>query len=126
VNENFCMPPARSRITLEPSDSLAERPQLSIPAERFTSADLPRGLLLGALRAAGTTLRLAILALLVVLEPVVRVVLAGSALLVALTALFFALVRPLSAFPLWGMLAVTAALVMLLALYYAILRAMSR
>ena len=99
---------------------------MSIPAERFTSADLPRGLLLGVLRAAGTTLRLAILAVLVVLEPVVRVVLAGSALLVALTALFFALVRPLSAFPLWGMLAVTAALVMLLALYYAILRVISR
>jgi hypothetical protein len=99
---------------------------LSIPAERFRSADLPRDLALGVLRAAGTTLRLAILAVLVVLEPVVRVVLAGSALLVALTALFFSLVRPLSAFPLWGMLAVTVALVMLLALYYAILRVISR
>ena len=99
---------------------------MSIPAERFRSADLPRGLVLGVLHVAGTTLRLAILAVLVVLEPVVRVVLAGSALLVALTALFFALVRPLSAFPLWGMLAVTAALVMLLALYYAILRVISR
>ena len=81
---------------------------------------------MGVLRAAGTTLRLAILAVLVVLEPVVRVVLAGSALLVALTALFFVLVRPLSAFPLWGMLAVTTALVMLLALYYAMLRVISR
>jgi hypothetical protein len=99
---------------------------LSIPAERFTSADLPRGLVLGVLHVAGTMLRLAILAVLVVLEPVVRVVLAGSALLVALTALFFALTRPLSAVPLWGMLAVTAALVMLLAFYYAILRAISR
>ena len=99
---------------------------MSIPAERFTSIALPKGLVLGVLCATGTTLRLAILAVLVVLEPVVRVVLAGSALLVALTALFFALVRPLSAFPLWGMLAVTAAFVMVLALYYAILRAISR
>jgi hypothetical protein len=77
------------------------------------------------LRLGWATVRLPILALLVIFEPVVKVLLAGSALLLALTAAFFVLVRPISAFPLAGMLGVAAGSVLLLALYYAILRALS-
>ncbi len=76
-------------------------------------------------RATWTTVRLPILALLVILEPVVRVVLAGFALLMTLTALLFACLRPLSAFPFWGMLCVAIASVGILALYYAFVRLFS-
>jgi hypothetical protein len=76
-------------------------------------------------RATWAALRLPILALLVILEPVVRMVLAGFALLMTLTALFFACVRPLPAFPFWGMLAVAIGSVGLLALYYALVRLFS-
>jgi hypothetical protein len=77
---------------------------------------------LGALSLTWAALRLPLLALLVILEPVVKVVLAGSALLIVLTAVLFSLLRPLSSFPLGGMLAVAAGLVLLLALYYSLLR----
>jgi len=77
------------------------------------------------LRLGWAAVRLPILALLVVLEPVVKLVLAGSALLILLTAIFFALVRPLSTFPFFGMLSVAAGSVLLLALYYALMRLLS-
>jgi hypothetical protein len=76
-------------------------------------------------RAIWTAVRLPVLAVLVILEPVVRVVLAGFALLMTLTALFFACLRPLSAFPFWAMLAVATGSVGLLALYYALVRLFS-
>jgi hypothetical protein len=69
--------------------------------------------------------RLPIAALLAICEPVVRVVLAGSALLLVFTTGFLALVRPAHAVPLLGMLGVAVGLVLLLALYYGILRALS-
>jgi hypothetical protein len=69
--------------------------------------------------------RLPLLALLAILEPVMRVLLAGAALLTTLTALFLALVRPLGTFPFFGMLAVSIGLVLLLTLYYAVLRRLS-
>ena len=70
-------------------------------------------------------MRLPLLALFVILEPVVRVLLAGCALLLALNAFFFAAVRPLSSFPFWGMLAVAIGCVGLLALYYGAMRLLS-
>ena len=66
-----------------------------------------------------------LLALFVILEPVVRVLLAGAALLLTLNALFFAAVRPLSSFPFWGMLAIAVGCVGLLALYHATMRILS-
>jgi hypothetical protein len=69
--------------------------------------------------------RVPIAALLAICEPVVRVVLAGLALLFVLTAGFFALVLPAHAVPLLGMLGVAVGLLLLLALYYGILRALS-
>lgn len=72
-----------------------------------------------------TIVRLPVAALLAICEPVVRVVLAGLALLFVVTAGFFALVQPAHAVPLLGMLGVAVGLLLLLALYYGILRALS-
>lgn len=80
----------------------------------------------GTLRAMWVVVSLPLFALLAILEPLVRVLLAGVALLVTLTALFLALVRGFGAFSFFGMLAVSVGLVLLLALYYAVLRRLSR
>ena len=88
--------------------------------------ELPGRALSGTLRAVWLAVRLPLFALLAILEPVVRALLAGVALLVTLTALFLALVQGLAAFPFFGMLAVAVGLVLLLALYYAVLRRLSR
>jgi hypothetical protein len=92
---------------------------------RAASAGPHRSVAFGVLRLGWAALRLPVVALLVIFEPVVKVLLAGAALLVALTAMFFALLEPLSAFPFGGMLGVAAGLVLLLALYYALLRVLS-
>jgi hypothetical protein len=75
-------------------------------------------------RLAWTVIRLPIFALLVILEPVVRLLLAGGALLITLTAIFYGLVRPLPHVPVFGMLGLAVGLFLLLALYYAALRAL--
>jgi hypothetical protein len=77
------------------------------------------------LRAAWTLIRLPALALLVILEPVARVVLAGFALLMTLTAFFWVAVLGLSAFPFWRMLALAIGAWLLLAFYYALVRLFS-
>ena len=77
------------------------------------------------LRAAWTVVRLPVLALLVILEPVARVVLAGFALLMTLTALFWGALLGLSAFPFWGMLALAISAWLLLGFYYALVRLFS-
>jgi len=94
-------------------------------ATAFISSESAGRLAALVLRAAIVTLRLPCLAILVILEPVAKLLLAGSALLLAVTALFFALLRPLHPFPVWGMLEVAAGAVFVLALYYALLRWLS-
>ena len=74
---------------------------------------------------AWTLVRAPVAALLAICEPLVRVILAGLALLFVLIAGFFALVLPLHAFPFFGMLGAAVGLVLLLALYHAVLRALS-
>jgi hypothetical protein len=69
--------------------------------------------------------RWGLLAILIPFEPLVRLLLAGAALLVAFAASFLALVLPFSKFPLWGMLATAAGCVVLLILYQALLRALA-
>lgn len=81
-----------------------------------------RSLGIGVLRLGWAAVRLPMLALLVVFQPVVELVLAATALLIALAAVFLALVRPVSTVPVGGMLAIAAGAVLLLALYYALLR----
>lgn len=92
---------------------------------RPASSGHPGFVLRRILRTVWTIVRLPIAALLAICEPVVRVVLAGLALLFVLTAGFFALVQPAHAVPLLGMLGVAVGLLLLLALYYGILRALS-
>lgn len=76
-------------------------------------------------RAVWTLIRLPVLALLVILEPVARVVLAGFALLMTLTALFWGALLGLSAFPFWGMLALAISAWLLLGFYYVLVRLFS-
>ena len=65
-------------------------------------------------------------ALMIVLEPVARLLLAGSALLLTLTAFFLKLVMPLEAHvPFWGLLALAVGCMAILTLYYALLRFLS-
>jgi hypothetical protein len=67
-----------------------------------------------------------VLALLVILEPVARLLLAGLALLLTLTAFFLKLVMPPVAHaPFWGLLALAVGCVAALTLYYAALRILS-
>jgi len=79
----------------------------------------------GVLWVTWAVIRLPALALMVILEPLVRVLLAGSALLLTLTAFFYKLVMPHAPVPFWGMLGIAVGCVMILALYYALLRVLS-
>jgi len=70
--------------------------------------------------------RLPLVTLLVILEPVVRVLLAGFALLFVLVAFVLEFTAPAALHvPFWGMLAVGIGCAWLLALYYLILRVLS-
>jgi hypothetical protein len=81
------------------------------------------GALLHALYAA---VRLPVLTLLVILEPVVRVLLAGLALLFVLVAVLLELSAPPALHvPFWGMLATGIGCAWILALYYWVLRILS-
>lgn len=70
-------------------------------------------------------IRIPVFAFLVILEPIVRVLLAGGALLLVLTALFYRAFTQVPPFPFWGMLATGVASMLLLMLYYALLRLLS-
>jgi len=78
-----------------------------------------------ALRAMWTLVRVPVLALLVILEPVARLILAGFALLMTLTALFWFAVGGLSVLRFWGLLGLGVGAWLLLALYYALVRSLS-
>lgn len=70
-------------------------------------------------------IRLPLLAFLVILEPIVTFMLSVPALLIALTALFWALVDPRAHFPFWTVLGASLVCVLVLALYHALVRALS-
>jgi hypothetical protein len=70
--------------------------------------------------------RLPVLTVLVILEPVVRVLLAGFALLFVLVAFVLELTAPATLHvPFWGMLAMGIGCAWLLALYYLLVRVLS-
>jgi len=70
--------------------------------------------------------RFPVVALLIILEPAARLLLAGCALLLTLTAFFLKLVMPLQAHaPFWGLLALAVGCMAILTLYYALLRFLS-
>jgi hypothetical protein len=71
-------------------------------------------------------IRFPVVALMIVLEPVARLLLAGFALLMTLTALFLKLVMPAQAHaPFWTLLAIAVGCLAVLTAYYAILRFLS-
>lgn len=72
------------------------------------------------------TVRLPLLALLVILEPLVRFVLSGTALLGVLMALLLEFSGAAPKFPFWGMMTFSLGCFFALALYYVLLRALSR
>jgi hypothetical protein len=86
---------------------------------------LPASLGWCVLWAAWTAVRLPILALLTVLEPVVRFVLFGVALLMTLSALFWAALKPIATFPFFGMLAFAVGCMALRSLYLLVMRLFS-
>jgi hypothetical protein len=77
-----------------------------------------------ALRTVWACARLPVLALLVILEPLVRFALSSLALLLVLTALFLE-VASSRAIPFWGMLGMAVGCVALLALYQGLIRGLS-
>lgn len=82
--------------------------------------------LVGVLWVLWQAIRWPVAALLIVLEPVVRFVLCGFALLGTLTALLLRFTVDRAQFPFWSTLAVSVSCVGLLILYYAVIRLFSR
>jgi len=74
------------------------------------------------LRLTWDVVRLPLLTLLVILEPLVQFSLSACALLLTMTALFFRFLVHRPDFPFWGMLALSIGCVWVLALYYACIR----
>jgi len=93
---------------------------------RFSPGGLAKRTALAVLRGLWIAARLPVLTLLVILEPVVRVLLAGFALIFVLVALLLEFTAPAALHvPFWGMLAMGIACAWLLALYYLVLRVLS-
>lgn len=80
----------------------------------------------GLLGIAWHSVRLPVFALLVVFEPIFRVVLSTLAILSAFFAFFFEYLTALPRFPFWGMLAFSAGCALSLLFYYFLIRLFSR
>lgn len=96
-----------------------DRPQTN------ATRDVLTGIIGGVLWVLWQAVRWPTLALLIVLEPLVRVILCGLALLGVLTAFFWQFVVHPPGFPVFTTLGLSLACVPLLALYYAVLRFLS-
>lgn len=83
------------------------------------------GALAGVLWLIWQAIRLPVLALLTILEPIVSTVLAAAALLGVLTALFWKLASSRPDFPFFGTLALSVGCFLLLALYHGVIRLLS-
>lgn len=90
-------------------------------AHRSVIATITRG----ALWCLWQAIRLPLLAFLIVLEPIVRIVLSGFALVSTFTAFLFEFESTRPDFPFWGMLAISLGCVGALALYSALIRVLS-
>lgn len=83
-------------------------------------------LALAVLRVSWALVRFPVVAFMSILEPIVRGILAGFALLVTLTAFFLRFAAPPGlSIPFWTMLATAIGCIALLAVYHAILRVLS-
>jgi hypothetical protein len=94
--------------------------------DMFLSGGLLGRTIRAAVRGLWIAARLPVVTVLVILEPVVRVLLAGFALLFVLVAFVLELTAPAALHvPFWGMLAMGIGCAWLLALYYLVLRVLS-
>lgn len=87
--------------------------------------EITLGLLAGLLWAAWQAIRVPVLALLLILEPIVSTVLAAAALLGVLTAIFWKLASNRPEFPFFGTLALSVGCFLLLALYHGLIQLLS-
>ena len=83
------------------------------------------GVLAGLLWLAWQAIRVPVLALLMILEPIVSTLLVAAALLGTLTALFWKLASDRPDFPFFGTLALSVGCFLLLTLYHAVIRLLS-
>lgn len=86
---------------------------------------MARSVLIAILRLAWHAVRLPILAVLIVLEPIVSTVLLLASVLGIVTALLFELAGPAETFPFWTMMAVWTGVALTLFLYYGLIRLLS-
>jgi hypothetical protein len=86
---------------------------------------MARGALAGVLWLIWQVIRLPLLALLKILEPIVSTLLAAAALLGVFTALFWKLASDLLHFPFFGVLALSLGCFLLLTLYHGAIRLLS-
>ena len=115
----------RSEVTKSPEvATMAKR-----TTNRLTTGDRSRalapivfGLLAAILCIVWQAVRLPILTLLVMFEPIVNVALSTVALIVALSTLFWKLADSKPGFPFWTLVAASLACALLLALYHALIR----
>ena len=108
-------------------DTMAKR-----TTNRLTTGDRSRALapivfgpLAAVLWLVWQAIRLPLLTLLVMIEPIVNFALSAVALIVALSTLFWKLADPNPGFPFWRVLAASLACVLLLAIYHALIRLLS-
>ena len=83
------------------------------------------GVLAGLLWLTWQAIRVPVLALLMILEPIVSTVLVAAALLGTLTAIFWKLASTRADFPFFGVLALSVGCFLLLALYHGAIRLLS-
>ena len=91
-------------------------------AQTGVLAPITLGLLAALFWLAWQAIRLPILTLLVLFEPIVNFALSAVALIVALSTLFWKLADPKPGFPFWTLVAASLACALLLALYHALIR----
>jgi len=98
------------------------RAPVSMKAQGSTAVRVARCLL----RIAWDVVRLPILSLLLIFEPIVRLVLSWLTLLAVLTAFLFKFSGAAPSFPFWGMILFSVGCALVLSAYYALLSMLSR
>jgi len=101
---------------------------MSRPLATLDHGDPPfgRSLVLGTLRVLWNAVRLPMLALLIILEPLVTLILSAMAFVGVVAACVLRLSGDLPHFPFWGMMGFSVVCMLLLMAYHALLRLLSR
>lgn len=99
--------------------------RVTASAQRGVLTPITLGFLAALLWLAWQAIRLPILTLLVLFEPIVNFALSAMALITALSALFWRFFDQKSRFPFWTVLAASLACVLSLAIYHLVIRGLS-